>query len=96
MALARLTHVTDMRCEQRSASITDRPSALRFLDRFVVHEFFVPDYFENEFYSPAGVTGSPFGSAILGPAKVLDRTFADSEYEMNCASEKLIRMQDGR
>ena len=56
--------------EQRSANVTDRTSASRFLDQFVVNEFFVPDYFEGQFFSPAGVTGSPFGSALLGPAKV--------------------------
>jgi hypothetical protein len=43
---------------------------MSFLDDFVVDEFFVPDYFESQFYSPAGTTGSPFGSALLGPAKV--------------------------
>ena len=53
----------------RTANVTDRTTLTSFLKTSIVNEFFVEDVFTKN-YAAAGKTGSPFGSALLGTAKL--------------------------
>eukprot|EP00802_Teleaulax_amphioxeia_P002918 Tamp_02921.p2 GENE.Tamp_02921~~Tamp_02921.p2 ORF type:complete len:266 (+),score=45.26 Tamp_02921:104-799(+) len=52
------------------SNVTDRSSAMLFFNNTIANDFFEFDYFEEKYYSPAGKMGSPYGSALIGSAKL--------------------------